>query len=324
MLGGALAASAASLVAARLGAQPKGEQHLGTLDYAVGDPERLAWWKAFRHRLGQLGYEEGRNLRIQSRFAGLSEGEARRLAAELVELKVGVIVTAGSQAAVAAKQVTSRVPIVMATGNDPARLGLVKNLAKPGGNLTGVTSVTSALNGKRLELLKVFVPGVSKIGVLVEKNSRSAQISAKEVETAAAALGIATVVLSIEGAEHLEQTFKAMRSERVEAVVVTSTATVLHNRKAFAELGVKHRIATVTGNRAFAEAGALISYATDFPHLFQRAAEYVDKILKGAHPGDLPIELPSKFELVVNLKTAKALGITVPQSVLVRADQIIH
>jgi putative tryptophan/tyrosine transport system substrate-binding protein len=325
VLGGALATGAASLLPARLGAQSKAEQQLvGTLDYAVEDSERRAWWKVFRNRLGQLGHQEGRDVTIQPRFAGLSEGEARRLAAELVDLKVRVIVTAGSQAAVAAKQVTSQVPIVMVTGNDPSRLGLVKNLAKPGGNLTGLTSVTSLLNAKRLELLKVFVPGVSKIGILVEKNSRSSQISAKEIESAAAALGILTVALSIEGAEHLEQAFKAMRSERLEAVVVTSTATVFHDRKAFAELGIKHRIATVTGNRAFAEAGALISYATDFPYLFQRAAEYVDKILKGAQPGELPIELPSKFELVVNLKTAKALGITVPQSVLVRADQVIQ
>jgi putative ABC transport system substrate-binding protein len=313
------------LAPARLGAQPIGELHLiGTLDYGVGEPRRIAWWKVFRDRLVQLGYQEGRNLRIQSRFAGVSEGEARRLAAELVELKVRLIVTAGTQAALAAKQATSQVPIVMATGNDPAKLGLVKSLAKPGGNLTGVTSITSPLNAKRLELLKVFVPGVSKIAILVEKNNPSSQITAKEVETAAAALGIATVALSIEGAKHLEQTFKTMRDERVEAVIVTSTSTVFHSRRALAELAVKHRIATVTGNRELAEAGALISYATDFPHLFQRAAEYVDKILKGAQPGELPIELPSKFELVVNLKTANALGITIPQSALVRADQVIQ
>lgn len=324
LVGGALA-GIAWVVPAGLRAQSKDAQYLiGTLDYAVEDSERRVWWRAFRNRLAQLGYREGKNLRIQSRFAGVSDAEARRLVAELVEMKVRVIVTAGSQAVTAAKQVTSSVPIVMSTGNDPVTLGLVKNLSKPGGNLTGVTSITSGLNGKRLELLKVFVPGVSKIGILVEKSSRSSQMSTKEVASAARRLGITSVAHGIGDGEDLEQTFEAMAKERLEAVVVTSTGTLLHSRKAFAELGLKHRIATVTPNRAFPEAGALLSYATDFAHLFHRAAEYVDKILKGAQPGDLPIELPSKFELVINLKTAKALGINVPQSVLVRADQVIH
>ena len=200
----------------------------------------------------------------------------------------------------------------------------MKNLAKPGGNVTGVTSLTAELNGKRLELMKVFVPGVSKIGILVEKSSRSSQASAKETESAARQLGITSVPLGIADGEDLEQAFETMAQERVQAVFVTSSATLLHSRSEFAELAVKHRIASVTPNRAFPEAGALLSYATDFSHLFRRAADYVDKILKGARPGDLPIELPSKFELVVNLKTAKALGITVPQSVLVRADHVIH
>jgi putative ABC transport system substrate-binding protein len=321
--GGALAA--AYLAPSGLRAQPaSGLFVLGVLDYAVENSQRRAYWKAFRSRLGELGYREGKNLRIQSRFAGLSDAEARRLAAELVELKVRLIVTAGSQAATAAKQATSQVPIVMATGNDPVRLGLVKDLAKPGGNLTGVTSLTAELNGKRLELLKVFVPEISKIGILMEKSSRSSQVTAKETESAARQLGIASVPLGIADGEDLEQAFETMAQERVQAVFLTSTAALLHSRSDFAELAIKHRMASVTPNRSFPEAGALLSYATDFPHLFQRAAEYVDKILRGARPGDLPIELPSKFELVINLRTAKALGITVPHSVLVRADHVIH
>jgi putative ABC transport system substrate-binding protein len=323
-LGSALAAGAA-WPTVTLRAQSKDEHNLiATLDYAVENPERRGYWKAFRSRLAQLGYREGKNLTIRSRFAGLSDAEARRLASDLVDMKVRVIVTAGSQAATAAKQVTNQVPIVMATGNDPVRLGLAKELAKPGGNLTGVTSLTTALNSKRLELLKVFVPRVSKIGVLIEKSSQSSRVSAKEIEGAARQLGIASVSFGVADGEDLDQTFEAIGKERIQAVFVTSTATLLHSAKTFAELALKYRIASVTPNRAYPEAGALLSYATDFPHLFQRAAEYVDRILKGAQPGELPIELPSKFELVINLKTARALGLAVPESVLVRADHVIH
>ncbi len=320
LLGAALAAAPFSAIA-----QPAQKLHrIGILDQSSADSGRLDWWKAFRERLRELGYIEGQQVAYESRFVGGKAEQVRAFAAELVKLKVDLIVTAGTPAAAAAKQATSEIPIVMTTGTDPVAVGLVKNLARPGGNLTGVTSITSVLSGKRVELLKVFVPGVSRVGLLLDESNPASRLAARETEATAAALGMTVIAHDISSPAGYDDVFKALRHERAQAVIVISSATTFSQRKRLAELAVKHHLAAVTGSREYAQAGGLISYGTDYPHLFRRAAEYADKIFKGARPGDLPIELPSKFELVVNLKTAKALGIKIPQSVLVRADEVIQ
>jgi len=320
LLGAALAAAPFSAMA-----QPAQKlRRIGILDYGTAEPGRLDWWKAVRERLRELGYIEGQQVVYESRFAGGNAEQLRAFAAELVKLKVHLIVTAGNPAAAAANQATSEIPIVMATGTDPVAVGLVKNLARPGGNLTGVTSITSVLSGKRVELLKVFVPGVSRVGLLLDESSPASRLAARETGAAAAALGVTVAAHDVGSPAKFDDTFKALRHERAQAIILISSATTFTQRKRLADLAVKHHLAAVTGSREYAQAGGLISYGTDYPQLFRRAAEYADKILKGAKAGDLPIELPSKFELVVNLKTAKALGLKIPQSVLVRADEVIQ
>jgi ABC-type uncharacterized transport system substrate-binding protein len=294
---------------------------IGTLDYGAPDAARLNWWKAFRQGLQELGYVESQSIRFEARWAQGRVDRLPGLAAELIRLRVDVIVTGGGEAARAVKQVTSTIPIVMGSGADPVRLGLVKSLARPGGNVTGVTSLSRELIAKRVELLKEFLPTVSRVAVLWDETPNS-RLSVREMEAAAQPLGIDVHVIGVGGPKEFDRAFSAAAKDR--ALIVVASPMLFIERKRIADLALKHRLPTVVGGREYAEAGGLFSYAVNYPALFRRAASYVDKILKGAKPADLPIEQPTTFELVINLKTAKALGLTIPPSLLQRADQVIE
>jgi putative ABC transport system substrate-binding protein len=297
---------------------------IGLLDFSTPDPARQAWWNVFRQRMRELGYVEGQNIAFEPRWAQSDDNRLLKVTAELIGLKVDLIVTSGQTAALGAKKVTSTVPIVMATGSDPVALGLATSLRQPGGNVTGVASISSDLAGKRLELLRNVAPRVSRVAILGDERDAGARLIVEGTEAAAKTAGLTIQRIPVGSAAGLEGAFATMVRDRAGAIIIVSTARLFSYRKRIADLAVKHRLPTVVGLREYAEAGALVSYGTDFSDLFRRAAFYADKILKGAKPGDLPIEQPTKFELVINLKTAKALDLTVPPSLLERADEVIQ
>jgi putative ABC transport system substrate-binding protein len=318
---------AGTLLAAPLaaGAQPAGKVvRIGLLDYAASDPASAARWKAFREQLHGLGYVEGQNVVFEPRWGDGQVGRLPSLAAELVDAKVDILVTAGSEAALAAKQATNSIPIVTATGGDPVESGLVTGLAQPGGNVTGVISLIAQLAGKRLELLKQLIPQASRIAILRDPANHSSALSLRGAESAAKSLGVVVQGVGVRGPRDFDAAFLAMKRARTDAVILAENTRFIADRRRIADLAVMHRLPMMVAAKEYAEAGGLISYGTDYPDLFRRAATYVDKILKGAKPDDLPIEQPTKFELVINLKTAKALGLTIPQSLLLRADQVIE
>jgi putative ABC transport system substrate-binding protein len=246
------------------------------------------------------------------------------MAHDLVKLKVAVIVTSGIVAAQAARRATAKIPIVMATGTDQVSLGLVASLRRPGGNVTGMASLTSDLVAKRFELLREIVPGITRIAVLWHTENSPSMASVRDLERAASKSKIALQSVGISTAEELAAAFAAMSQEHADAVVVAQSPLTFDERTKIVELALKHRIPAVYGASEFVDAGGLVSFAANYSDLYRHAAVYVDKILKGARPGDLPIEQPSKFELVINRKTASALGIKIPQSVLLRADRVIE
>jgi ABC-type uncharacterized transport system substrate-binding protein len=321
-----LAGTVAVLLAVPLGeAQPSGQVwRVGLLDFAAPDAARVAWWKAFRERLRELGYVEGQNVVFEPRWGNGQVGRLPRLAIELVKVKVDIMVTAGSEAALAAKQATRSIPIVTATGADPVELGLVVSLARPGGNITGVTSIQSELAGKRLEILKELVPRASRVAVLWDLDNHASALSLRDAESGAKSLGIVLQSVGVRSPKDFDAAFSAMRQARAAAVILVASPAFMGDRQRLATLAVAHRLPMIVGSKEYAVAGGLMSYGTDYPDLFRRAAAYVDKILKGAKPGDLPVEQPTTFELVINLKTAKALGMTIPPSLLQRADEIIQ
>jgi len=281
--------------------------------------------EAFRQGLRERGNVEGRNIVIEYRYGDANLDRLPKLAADLVGLNVDVIVTSGTPSTRAAQQATRTIPIVMTLVGDPSRF--IASLAKPGGNITGLTQISAELDGKRLELLKEAFPKVSHVAVLVDP-TRSAQgvIGAlQHTRMAAEALGVKLLPLELRGPNpDLEGAFRAATSERVGALLVApGPATELHKKRVVV-LAAKSRLPAMYGPREFADLGGLMAYAPSYPDLFRRAATYVDKILKGAKPADLPVEQPTKFELVINLKTAKALGLTIPQTLLLRADQVIE
>ena len=316
-----------ALLAAPLAAegQPAGKVvRIGLLDYAASDPASAARWKAFREQLRGLGYVEGQNVVFEPRWGDGQVGRLPSLAAELVDAKVDILVTAGSEAALAAKQATNSIPIVMATGGDPVESGLVTGLAQPGGNVTGVISLIAQLAGKRLELLKQLIPQASRIAILRDPANHSSALSLRGAESAAKSLGVVVQGVGVRGPRDFDAAFLAMKRARTDAVILAENTRFIADRRRIADLAVMHRLPMMVAAKEYAEAGGLISYGTDYPDLFRHAATYVDKILKGAKPGDLPIEQPTKFELVINLKTAKAIGLTIPPSLLGRADQVIQ
>jgi len=283
--------------------------------------------EALRQGLRDFGYVEGRNVVIEYRSA---EGKAERLpalAAELVALKVDVIVAGNTRAALAAKQATRALPIVFAAAADPVASGLVTSLARPGGNVTGLSFLAPELVGKCLEQLKQVVPGVSRVAVLWHPGilgERTEQDMLKEVEVAARALGVRVQFIEARGPADFDRAFSDMTRARAGALTVLTSAMFVSERRRLVDLAARNRLPTVFPWREGVDAGGLMSYGPDLADLFRRAATYVDKILKGAKPADLPVEQPTKFELVINLKTAKALGLTIPQSVLGRADEVIQ
>jgi ABC-type uncharacterized transport system substrate-binding protein len=279
---------------------------------------------AFRQGLRELGYVEGKNIVIEELWA---EGKADRLpvlVAELVRLKVDVIVSAGPTVTRAVKEANVTTPVVMGFDDDPVGSGFVSSLARPGGNITGLSSLSPGLSAKQLEFLKEIIPRLSRVAVLGSLIHPGSAQSLQEMEFAARALKVQLQYLDVVDPKHIETAFGAARKERADAVLVlTSIATNLRRRQ-IVDLALKSRLPTIYFTTEWAEAGGLLTYGASYTDLFHRAATYVDKILKGAKPGDLPVEQPTKFELVINLKTAKALGLTIPQSLLGRADQVIE
>jgi len=283
--------------------------------------------EAFRHGLRNRGYVEGRNVVIEYRDA---EGKFERLpalAAQLVALPVDVIVASGTLAALAGKHATSSIPIVFPTVGDPVTDGLVTSLARPGGNITGVSNLTPELVGKGLELLKEAIPGVSPVAVLWQPSGfveRTRNDVRKRTDVAGRALGMRLRFVEAGGPEDFDRAFSDIARARAGGVIVVTTALFSQQRRRLVDLAAKFRVPAVYGSRDSVDVGGLMSYGPNFADSFQRAATYVDRILKGAKPADLPVEQPTKFELSINLKTAKALGLTIPPAVLARADEILQ
>jgi len=280
--------------------------------------------KAFLQGLRELGYVEGKNIIIEWRFAEEKFDRLPALAAELVRLKVDIIVTAGPQATRPVKQATSTIPIVMAQDPDPIGDGFVASLARPGGNITGLSSLAPELSGKQLELMKEIVPKLSHVAVFgTSINPGNAQ-NLKEVELAAKAFGVKLQYLDVLSPDDIETAFQAASKPRADAVLMLPGSVLVLRRAQLTDLAVKSRLPAIYPQTEFTEAGGLMYYGTNTPDLFRRAATYVDKILKGAKPGDLPVEQPTKFEFIINLKAAKQIGLTIPPNVLARADKVIR
>jgi len=279
---------------------------------------------AFRQGLRDLGYVEGKNIVIEWRSA---EGKVDRLpalAAELVRLKVDVIVTTGPTGTRPAKEATSTIPIVMAQDIDPVATGFIASLARPGGNITGLSSLVPEISGKQLELLKEIVPKIARVAVLwASSNPGNAQVL-REMERPAETLGVKLQSLDVLGPKDIQTAFRVASKGRADAVLVLQNGVVLAHRTELAELAIKIRLPAMYPRLQFVEDGGLVSYGASFADMDRRAATYVDKILKGAKPADLPVEQPTKFELIINLKAAKQIGLTIPPSVLARADRIIR
>ena len=280
--------------------------------------------EAFRQQLHELGYVEGQNIVIEYRFA---EWRAERLAdfaAELVRLKVDVIVSGGTPGPLAAKRATSTIPIVMAAAGDPVGTGLVANLGRPEGNITGLSNLSEELTGKRLQLVKEVVPGISRVAVLWNAGNPISMIVFKHTEAAARTLGMQVHSVEVRGPDDFQQALAAMVTARAGALFVVDDPLVFRQRLLIADFAVRNRLPASAFYKEFVEAGGLMSLGPNLAHQYRRAAIFVDKILKGAKPADLPVEQPTKFELVINLKTARAIGLTIPSALLLRADQVIE
>jgi len=278
---------------------------------------------AFRQGLRELGNLEGKNVVIEWRSAEGKPDRVPALAAELVRLKVAILVTGGPQSTRPAKEATSTIPIVMAFDNDPIGNGFVASLARPGGNITGLSTLAPELNGKQLELLKEIVPRLSLVAILGDSTIPGNMQALKEAELAAGALAVKIRYLDIQNPKDIDSVFRAASKERADAVLVLTSPVFNPYRAETAGFAVKHRLPTIYSTPEFVKDGGLMSYSMSFTDLYRRAAMYVAKILKGAKAADLPVEQPTKFELVINLKTAKQIGLTIPPSVLARADKVI-
>ena len=279
--------------------------------------------KAFRERLRELGYIEAQNITIEPKYWEGNVETLPKLAADLVRLKCDVIVTAGTEAGNAARNATQTIPIVLAFGVDVLRLGFVADIAHPGGNITGLTSIGVDINGKRLELLKEVVPKLSLVAFLWTPTSPSADNNLRATETLARSLGLRIQPLEVKEPDDFGRVFKAATKNHADALLLGTGGFFAFHQKRIIELSVTSRLPAMHSNARFVEEGGLMTYAYDRPYQFRRAAEYVDRILKGAKPADLPIERPKKFELVINLKTAKQIGLAIPPQVLARADKVI-
>jgi putative ABC transport system substrate-binding protein len=295
------------------------------IGYLEGGPlsRHTARMEAFRQGLRELGYEEGKNIFIEWRFGDGKRDRLSALATELVGLKVAVIVTGGTGPTRAAKNATSTIPIVMAQDNDPVGSGVVASLARPGGNITGLSNFAPQLGSKRLEILRDVVPKLSRVAVLGSSTGSSYAIVMRELELAAKVLGLKLQYLDILEPKDVETAFRAAAEAQADGVTTLASAIVVSQRAQIVELAAKNRLPGIYHNSQFAQAGGLMFYGVNVLDLDRRAAVYVDKILKGAKPADLPVEQPTKFELVINLKAAKQIGLTTPPNVLARADRVI-
>ena len=303
----------------------QGQQPANTIGF-LGASTRSAesqWIAAFVQRLRELGWIDGRNIIIEYRWAEGHDERFAEIAAEFVRLKVGVIVTWGTPTAIAAKQATSVIPIVVAAMGNPVGAGIVASLAQPGGNVTGLSGMVSDLASKRLELLREVVPSLRRLAVLANIGNPAVVLELREVQSAAGALGLEVVTSEIQQSKDIAAAFKVLKSG-VDALYVCTEPVVFTNVIPINILAAAARIPTMHARREYVEAGALMSYGVNFPDMFRRAGDYVDKILRGAKPGDLPVEQATKFELVINLITAQALGLTVPPTLLARADEVIE
>jgi len=315
---------AGGLLAAPLAAHPQQAAkiyRIGILE-PVPAAQNAANLEALRKGLRELGYVEGRNLVIEYRSAG---GRAERfpdLASELVRLKVDLIVTRGTPAARAAKNATETIPVIMATMGDPS--AIVVSFAHPGGNVTGVTTFSTELTAKRMELLQELVPNLSRVALLHNMGNPAAAPEWEEIKAAARSRGLQAELLDVRSEGELNRAFEQALRQHVDAVVVGADGLTQLHEQAIVDLAGRNKLPAAYPAREFVAAGGLIAYAVNYPELYFRFASYADKIFKGAKPGDLPVEQPTKFELVVNLKTAKALGLAVPQSILLRADEVIR
>ena len=322
-----LIALGASALAAPLASfaqqQPAKIPRIGLLS-PFSPSDTALWHQAFGQGLRDLGWVEGKNISIEYRYAEGRNDRLPDLAAELVRLKVDVIVTSGAPAAIAAKQATITIPIVMAQVNDPVGLGLIASLGKPGGNITGLANLHSDLGAKQLELLKEAAPKTSRVAILWNPANPGAALIVRHMQHGAQALGMTLLPVEVRDPSEVESAFATMTRERANALSLPPDPVFLPFGKRIVELVARNRLPAMYGWRELVEAGGLMAYGPSIPDMFRRAAGYVDKILKGAKPANLPIEQPTKFELVVNMKTAKALGIKIPNSILLRADKVIE
>jgi putative tryptophan/tyrosine transport system substrate-binding protein len=278
--------------------------------------------EAFRRRLRELGYIEGQNIVFEYRYAEGKQDRYPELAAELVRLKVDVLVTAGTPAARAAKNATATIPIVFAGASDPLGTGIVSSLAQPGGNITGLSLMVPDLDGKRLELLKETVPQVARVAFLWQPGGRG-NLRLTDMEAATKALGVKLLSLEVRSLDDFEGAFARAKKERAQALITTTGGRINTQQRQVLDFAAKNRLPAIYHYSEFVEAGGLMSYGPDNTDIWRRAADFVDKILKGAKPADLPVEQPKKFEFIINLKAAKQIGLTIPETVLFRADKVI-
>jgi putative ABC transport system substrate-binding protein len=315
---------AGGLLAAPLAAEGQPAGKAWRIGFVRGSAPPAAEVEAFRQGLRELGYVEGKNLDILFRWAEGRDERLPSLVAELIQLNVDLIVSSAPAATRAAKEATTTIPIVMVTVADPVAFGFVRSLARPGGNITGFAFQHPELSGKRLALLKETIPKLSRVAVLWNADNPYKAVDMKEVEAAAAGLGVMLQSLAVRGVDGFDSAFEAARHGRAGCIITLEDPFTITHRARIVELARKHRLPALYGRRLYVDAGGLMSYGPDPIDQYRRAAIYVDRILNGTKPSDLPVEQPTKFELAVNLKAAKALGLTIPPSLLARADQVIE
>jgi ABC-type uncharacterized transport system substrate-binding protein len=302
--------------------QPKRIYRIGYLSQRSGNEPRD---EAFRRGLHEIGYTEGRNVTVEWRFAKGSADRLSEAAAELVRLKVNVIfAVGGTQAILAAKNATTTIPIIFAGSTDAVALGLVADYARPGGNITGYTLGGPELYGKRLELIKETLPKISRAGLIWNPSNQSQHLALRETQAAARTLGLQIQSFEARSPDDIDGIFEAAFRDRIGALSVGQVTPMTTNRNRIVELAAKRRLPAIYGDREWPESGGLISYGPNITELHRRAATYIDKILKGANPAELPVEQPTKFELLINLKAAKEIAVTIPPNVLARADKVIR
>jgi putative ABC transport system substrate-binding protein len=301
-------------------AQPTKIPRIGFLTSGAATPDSS---ELFRQGLGELGYVEGKNILIEYRYAEGGSQPLSELAEELVRVKVDVLVTIATEPSLAAQRATRTIPIVMVTPGDPVGAGLVAGLARPGGNITGVTATTVDLSWKRLELLKEITPKISLVAVLWIPSATGNRLQMKETEAAAQSLGLHLRPTGVEGSNDFENAFSAINGGSARSLMVLGSPMFFSHRARIVDLAAKSRLPAIYPTSPYVDAGGLMSYGNNINMVYRRAVTYVDKILKGAKPADLPVERPMKFELVINLKTAKQIGLTIPGSVLYRVDRVI-